>query len=377
MNDILKYTMFIWLVSASCSGNSVRDTDAGADADTDSDSDTDTDTDSDSDSDGDAGKDSGGDNDCTQPKAVPNCKDGWCRIDPGCFIWGSPYGEPCRGAYDETQVQVTLTKPYLMSQHEVTQKEWKAAGFPNPSRDVDPQKPVSHINWFEAAAYANKLSEAAGLATCYELKECQGTIGSGCPDGIHSEWCTLLDNDATGEIYNCKGDPHKYDHWATCPGYRLPTSAEWEYAARAGTTTATYNGALTTTDGDSCKKDPTLEPIAWYCFNSGLKMQTVCGKQPNGWGLCDMLGNTEEWVDYVYTGFSLSMNEGQEGPLIDPQGAHVKTDEKRRSLRGGNFYLAACFSCASRKSSPPLDNRVLVNGIRLVRTIFEDSSKSK
>ena len=73
--------------------------------------------------------------------------------------------------------------------------------------------------------------------------------------------------------------------------YRLPTEAEWEYAARAGTTTDTYAGDITQPRGN----DPVVNGIAWYSLNSGDRTHPVGQKAPNGWGLYDMLGNVWEW----------------------------------------------------------------------------------
>jgi formylglycine-generating enzyme required for sulfatase activity len=74
-----------------------------------------------------------------------------------------------------------------------------------------------------------------------------------------------------------------------CGGYRLPTGAEWEYAARAGTKTAFYTGDSAAGSELDCKGDPVLTPIAWYCANAGGSTHPVGGKQPNGWGLFDMV----------------------------------------------------------------------------------------
>ena len=268
--------------------------------------------------------------DCPEVPDPANCANGWCRIEPGTFVLGSPETEPCRGLNTEQQAQVTLTRPFLIQQHEVTQAEWEAAGFPNPSRSVGPDKPVGLIDWFEAMAYANDLSDKAGLPRCYDLSSCTGTIGSGCP-GRPDDFCCspneILD------VFACTGEMHTYANWYECPGYRLPTGPEWEYAARAGTTTATYNGDVTT-DSSSCQVDDAVEPIAWYCANSGNTVRDVCGKAPNAWGLYDLIGNAFELNDWCYNGHSLAFNEGSDGPFTDPLGETSPLCD-RVPLRGG------------------------------------------
>jgi formylglycine-generating enzyme required for sulfatase activity len=81
-----------------------------------------------------------------------------------------------------------------------------------------------------------------------------------------------------------------------CRGYRLPTGAEWEYAARAGTKTAFFTGDIARGAEQSCDGDADLNSSAWYCANAGGYTHPVGGKQPNGWGLYDILGNAFEWV---------------------------------------------------------------------------------
>jgi formylglycine-generating enzyme required for sulfatase activity len=305
---------------------------------------------------------------CPSGNAFTNCDNGWCRIEPGTFMLGSPETEPCRGAYTENQVQVTLTRAFLIRQHEVTQAEWEAVGFPNPATDVNPGKPITWINWFESLAYCNSLSEAEGLEPCYDLSSCSGEFGAGCPNGYGLCNSTNIP-EGFPPIYECDADVHKHANWYECPGYRLPTSAEWEYATRAGTITSTYNGDVTT-DDSSCQVDPVVEPIAWYCANSDdpRRLQPVCEKQPNEWGLFDALGNAGEWIDYVYTGFSLEWGEGTDGPFVDPLGAGVDVDG-RRSLTGGAYTMHACYSRSAEHFGHDAHWRVNKSGFRPVRTI--------
>jgi formylglycine-generating enzyme required for sulfatase activity len=371
---------FLFCLLAACgssNGSTPSDTDSAADTDTDTDADTDTDTDADTDT---AGA-------CTQPEAVANCTDGWCRIEPGCFTFGSPYGEPCRGAYNEKQVQVTLTRPFLMSETEVTQARWEAVGYPNPARDLDPQKPVTFVNWYEALAYANALSAAEGLEECYVLENCVGFIGSGCPtdDPFYNGGCKYVHGQIgtyVPDLYRCDTVSHLHDDWAACTGYRLPTVAESEYAARAGTTTATYIGEITT-DSNSCQPEPAADPIAWSRCNTGndtltdaeRQLKKSCERQRNNWGLCDKLGNADEWIDYVFNGHSLEENDSKTGPLIDPQGLKPDNpDDRFRGEAGGDAFWYPCDCRAAKHHGGFTEFRHPATGFRLVRTVSSSSS---
>jgi len=105
--------------------------------------------------------------------------------------------------------------------------------------------------------------------------------------------------------------------------YSLPTEAQWEYAARAGTVSAFYNGDITQPSGD----DPNLNAIGWYGLNSGSTTHPVAQKLANNWGLYDMSGNVWEWCQDRYGTYS-------DGPVTDPPGA---ASGSNRVIRGGSW----------------------------------------
>jgi formylglycine-generating enzyme required for sulfatase activity len=165
--------------------------------------------------------------------AAPIGPAGFVWISPGTFTMGSPADEAWR-RNDEVQHTVTLTQGFWFSDHEVTQNEYQAVMGSNPSYWNGESLPVEQVSWNDAVAYCQKLTEkerAAGRITAQHA-------------------------------------------------YRLPTEAEWEYAARAGTTGARYGQ---------------LDTIAWYELNSGKQTHPVKQKAANAWGLHDMLGNVFEW----------------------------------------------------------------------------------
>lgn len=293
---------------------------------------------------------------CEPIPAIADCVDGWCRIPAGCFVMGSPEDEWGRGAYSENQVKVSLTRSLLIQQHETTQAEWSGLVTKNPSAPppkpgnagdcLDPACPVGNVNWFEAAAFANLWSQEDGYTSCYVLEGCTGALGDGMT-------CASINTTA----------PTYY----MCEGYRLPGEAEWEYAARAGTTTAFYTGAIKQLDHpETCAEDPNLLTAAWYCHNSGTLSHFGGLKLKNPWGLYDMLGNVAEWTNDPMKGLGYG-----NAPLVDPWGGVEMTSTiEPVVLRGGAPIMLASGCRAASHYSSQRSGRAPGIGFRLVRTLF-------
>ena len=222
---------------------------------------------------------------------------GFVRISAGSFQMGSPSSESGRDD-DESRHRVTITRDFYLQAHEVTQGEWRSLMGNNPSNfsSCGNNCPVEMVNWWEAVAYANALSRREGLQECYTL--------SGCGSTDPGEGMECLSVSFVG---------------LDCSGYRLPTEAEWEYSARAGTTTAWYCGS-----NESC-----VDGIAWYTGNAGSRTHPVGEMRPNDWGLYDMAGNVWEWVWDWYDSDYYSSS-----PSSDPTGPRTG---QNRAVRGGGW----------------------------------------
>jgi formylglycine-generating enzyme required for sulfatase activity len=261
----------------------------------------------------------------------------WVTVEPGTFLMGAPEDEPGRAPMDEeVQHEVTLTHRYRVLSTEVTQAQFEAAMGYNPSvvTPCGTACPVQDVSWYQAAAYCNALSELVGLAPCYT--------------------CT-----GSGTTVTCEPSPEHATPYA-CPGYRLPTEAEWEYAARAGTTTATYNGTVDLAHTECEQPNPVLDSIAWFCGNSSSDEKHAVGaKAPNAWGLADMLGNVNEWTGDWYGDYAA-------GAVTDPWGSATGTT---RVYRGGSIMDGAVNVRAARREGmePTFYDNII--GFRPVRTL--------
>ena len=137
--------------------------------------------------------------------------------------------------------------------------------------------------------------------------------------------------------------------------YSLPTEAQWEYAARAGSTTAFYNGGITEL---YCGYDPNLDAIGWYCYKTDYETHSVAGKAPNAWGLYDMSGNVWEWCQDWYASDYYSNS-----PTDNPQGPSTGSS---RVYRGGSWHDYAQYCRSANRNFVTTDSCNVDIGFLLV-----------
>ncbi len=252
-------------------------------------------------------------------------------IPAGSFIMGSPEEEPGHNR-DENRHRVKISKPFYMQTTEVTQGQWRTIMGNNPSyfKNCGNDCPVEQVSWHEVQGFIERL--------------------------------------------NKKEDTDKYV---------LPSEAQWEYACRAGAETALYTGPLLIFDGNN---SPSLDPIAWYGGNSCADYEggfdcsrwsgkqepcAWCGiqpvglKQPNAWGLYDMIGNVWEWCAdcCCYKAGAGVVTDTYRDGIVDP----VCMKGADRVFRGGSWYSSAgvCRSAYRLVYNPDRKGNYL--GFRIIR----------
>jgi formylglycine-generating enzyme required for sulfatase activity len=253
------------------------------------------------------------------PGTVQGSQMGWSLIPAGRFQMGSIEGEDGRQQDEGPLHEVAIVRPFLLKTTEVTQGEWKALMRNNPSESgsCGDTCPVENVSWWDALVYCNALSRLEGKEECYRLGNCNGKAAG---DGLKCERV-----DSTGP---------------SCAGYRLPTEAEWEYAARSAGRHGVYPW------GD---KPATCDRAVGAIPGCGTEGPLpVCSKPAGNTdaGLCDMAGNVLEWVEDVYHSSYLG--------APDDGSAWIKPDAGFRVARGGSWrFNGAGLRNAGRTGGSP------------------------
>lgn len=240
---------------------------------------------------------------------------------PGEFWMGSQDGVGHDDEHPHHRVQ--LTRGFLIGQTQVTQALWEAVMGSNPSRFKGASLPVENISWYDAVRFCNALSGLDNLQPVYEI--------------------------GTGDQPTVSLDP-------TANGYRLPTEAQWEYAAKAGTELK-YAGSAD------------LKKVGWF---GGLfrgegtvtdhKTHPVARKAPNAWGIYDMSGNVWEWCADQY---DHDAYKSRSGTVTDP--AVYAAGLSSRVLRGGGWWFHADSCRVASRYWGVTDDCGLALGVRLLR----------
>ena len=219
-------------------------------------------------------------------------------IPSGSFIMGANPTVEKGFSNERPQHKVAISKPFYLGKYEVTQEQWMVVMGSNPSKFQGRTHPVEQVSWDETQEFIKRLNAKEG----------------------HSR-------------------------------YRLPTEAEWEYAARAGSSSAYFFG----------NDKNALSEHAWYNSNSGGTTHPVGQKQPNAWGLYDVYGNVWEWVADWYEG-----EYDANSPVTDPKGP---SSSSGRVDRGGGWGSGAGLCRSAVRARGTSDLRLNNIGFRLALSL--------
>ncbi len=248
-------------------------------------------------------------------------------MPPGSFMMGSEEETLGHTVYEHYH-EKTIERPFYIGVTEVTQRQYEDVMGTNPAyfADSSPNLPVENVTWFDAVRFCNALSEREDLPVVYHYR--------------NEQW--VMDRESTG--------------------YRLPVETEWEYACRAGTQSPYYNGPAR----DLAAAQQRLKWIAWSRYSARGESHIVGTKQPNPWGLYDMLGNVWEWTWDWFAPYPVTRTWFY-GPERGIQG---------RTIRGGGWYSGVTKLRAShRRDYLPQDAWNML-GFRCARTVWVDNDDS-
>jgi len=231
--------------------------------------------------------------------------------------------------YNAEPIHLVALSSFYIGKYEVTQAEWIATMETNPSSFTgDLNRPVENVSWYDILIYCNKRSVAEGLTPCYTINNSTDPVSWGTvPTTTNATWDAVICN------------------WSA-NGYRIPTEAEWEFAARGGNCSNGYNYSGSNT----------IDDVGWYADNSGNTTHPVGTKLPNELGIYDMSGNVFEWTWDWYANYSSSTQTNPTGP----------TTGSERILRGGSYYYYFVVAWRERGGYPYSVNSN--RGFRLARS---------